>query len=72
MQEVTIDSALTAESSDGEDVLCLASTLADSHVTPHQQAEHSELKARVEDCLRQTARSLSHRRCLARDGRLFL
>jgi RNA polymerase sigma-70 factor (ECF subfamily) len=52
-QELTIDTPLgPGESDDGEDSVCLGATLADGHVSPLQQAEHSELKARVEDALR--------------------
>jgi RNA polymerase sigma-70 factor (ECF subfamily) len=53
-QELTIDTPIgSAESDEGEDTLCLGATLADAATSPYQQAEHAELKARVEDSLRQ-------------------
>ena len=52
-QELTIDTPLSsAESEDGDDSLCLGATLLCGEDSPHQHAEHGELKARVEDCLR--------------------
>jgi RNA polymerase sigma-70 factor (ECF subfamily) len=52
-QELTIDTPIgMGETDDGDDALCLGATLADGNVSPLQQAEHSELKARVEDALR--------------------
>lgn len=53
-QEVTIDAPLgSAETSDGDDAPCLSATLMDGGGTPHDHAEHAQLKARVEDALRQ-------------------
>jgi RNA polymerase sigma-70 factor (ECF subfamily) len=52
-QELTIDTPVGAsETDEGEDALCLGATLADGQISPYQQAEHAELKARVEDSLR--------------------
>ncbi len=52
-QELTIEAPLGAgETEDGEDAMCLGTTLADCQVSPYQQAEHGELKARVEAALR--------------------
>ena len=53
-QELTIDSPLgAAESDEGDQALCLGATLADQNDSPYQQAESAELKARVENSLRQ-------------------
>jgi len=53
-QEVTIDSPLGAgETEDGDDTLTLSASLMDTRNTPFEQAADSELKARVEDALRQ-------------------
>jgi RNA polymerase sigma-70 factor (ECF subfamily) len=51
-QELTIDTPTGIGDDDGEEGLCLGATLADGQVSPYQQAEHGELKARVEDALR--------------------
>jgi len=52
-QELTIDTPIGAsETDEGDDAMCLGATLADSNISPYQQAEHAELKARVEDSLR--------------------
>ena len=52
-QELTIDSPLSAAAvEDGDDALCLGATLSDSSVSPYQQAENAELRARVEASLR--------------------
>jgi RNA polymerase sigma-70 factor (ECF subfamily) len=53
-QEMTIDSPLTlGVVDDSDEGLCLSATLADHAGSPFDQALDSELKARVEDCLRQ-------------------
>jgi RNA polymerase sigma-70 factor (ECF subfamily) len=53
-QEITIDTPLSGGESDGtDDALCLGSTLADGSGSPFDHAVHAQLKARVEDCLRQ-------------------
>jgi RNA polymerase sigma-70 factor (ECF subfamily) len=52
-QEITIDTPLGADDSGGDDEsLCLSATLRDCHGTPCDHAQQSELKARIEDCLR--------------------
>jgi RNA polymerase sigma-70 factor (ECF subfamily) len=52
-QELTIDTPVGAsETDESEDALCLGATLADGQISPYQQAEHAELKGRVEDSLR--------------------
>ena len=51
-QEITIDT--TAEATDdGDDAMCLSATLRDSAGTPYEHAIHGELKARIDDALRQ-------------------
>ena len=53
-QELTIDAPLgAAENADGDDAPCLSATLCDASLSPFDQAAHGELKARVEDCLRE-------------------
>ena len=57
-QELTIDSpssntpSTSGDSSDGEDFMCLSSTLADRAGSPYDRAAQSELRARVDDALR--------------------
>jgi len=52
-QEITIDTPVSANDCDGEDDShCLSSTLMDCHGTPCDHAQHAELKARIEGCLR--------------------
>ncbi len=49
-QELTIDSPAGQE--DGEEAMCLGSTLAAIGGSPYDHAELSELRARVDNCLR--------------------
>jgi RNA polymerase sigma-70 factor, ECF subfamily len=49
-QELTIDTP--SDASDGEEAMCLGSMLADKAGSPYDHAEMSELRARVDDCLR--------------------
>jgi len=52
-QELTIDTPLgAAETEDGDESLCLGTSLTDGQNSPYKQAEQGELKARVEDSLR--------------------
>ena len=52
-QELTIDSPTGAlETDDGDDAPCLGATLSDGSVSPYQQAENAEIRARVESSLR--------------------
>ncbi len=51
-QEITIDSANTG-AEDEDEAMCLSATLRDSAGTPYDQAIHGELRARVNDALRQ-------------------
>lgn len=53
-QEMTIDTPLGAgEVENGEEAPCLSATLMDGHCSPCEEAERGELRARVEDALRQ-------------------
>ena len=53
-QELTIDTpAGSSETDDGEEAMCLSATLRDGGGSPFEQAVHGELKARVDDALRQ-------------------
>jgi RNA polymerase sigma-70 factor (ECF subfamily) len=53
-QELTIDTPVGATDGDeGEESLCLGATLCDAQRSPLEHAEQAELKARVEDALRQ-------------------
>ena len=49
-QELTIDTP--SDASDGEEAMCLGAMLADKAGSPYDHAEMSELRARVDDCLR--------------------
>ena len=49
-QELTIDTP--SDASDGEEAMCLGAMLADKAGSPCDHAEMSELRARVDDCLR--------------------
>jgi RNA polymerase sigma-70 factor (ECF subfamily) len=52
-QELTIDTpAGTNDCGDGEEAMCLGSTLAANGGSPYDHAEMSELRARVDDSLR--------------------
>ena len=51
-QELTIDTPVTANETDGEDAMCLGSTLADHSGTPYDHAAQAELRARVDAALR--------------------
>ena len=50
-QELTIDSSAN-DSTDGDEPMCLSSTLADQAGSPYDHAAQSELRARVDDALR--------------------
>jgi RNA polymerase sigma-70 factor (ECF subfamily) len=50
-QELTID-APVGESEDGDDAMCLSGLLMDAAGTPYDHAAQSEMKAHVEDALR--------------------
>ena len=53
-QELTIDTpAGTSETDDGDDAMCLSATLRDGAGSPFDRAVDGELKARVDDALRQ-------------------
>jgi RNA polymerase sigma-70 factor (ECF subfamily) len=53
-QELTIDTPQgSSETEDGEDSMCLSATLRDGACSPFDQAVHGEVKARVDDALRQ-------------------
>jgi RNA polymerase sigma-70 factor (ECF subfamily) len=53
-QETTIDSPLTGcVDEDGDEGLCLSATLCSLDRSPHEQAAEGELKARVEEALRE-------------------
>jgi len=57
-QEMTIDSPVnSSECDDGEESMCLSGLLMDSAGSPYDLAAQSEMKARVEDALRQLAES---------------
>ncbi len=51
-QELTID-APAGETDDGDDAMCLSATLRHAGGSPCDHAMHGELKARVDDALRQ-------------------
>jgi RNA polymerase sigma-70 factor (ECF subfamily) len=51
-QELTID-APVGEGPDGDDTMCMSGLLMDSGGTPYDRAAQAEMKARVEDALRQ-------------------
>jgi RNA polymerase sigma-70 factor (ECF subfamily) len=51
-QELTIDTPATEIDADGEDAMCLGSSLADKAGTPYDHAAHAELRARVDAALR--------------------
>ena len=53
-QELTIDTPTGAsETDDGDEAMCLSATLRDGANSPFEQAVSGELKARVDDALRQ-------------------
>jgi RNA polymerase sigma-70 factor, ECF subfamily len=53
-QEITIESPADSADSDGEgEALCLGATLADAGGTPFDHASQNEVRARVEEALRQ-------------------
>jgi RNA polymerase sigma-70 factor (ECF subfamily) len=52
-QELTIDTPPSGnDASDGDEAMCLGSMLADKAGSPYDHAAMSELRARVDDCLR--------------------
>lgn len=52
-QELTIDTPSGMSEGDEEDTMCLSGLLMDSASSPYDHAAQSEMKARVEDALRQ-------------------
>ena len=52
-QELTIDAPLGDSSESSDESLCLSAMLMDGGCSPYDQAARGELKARVEDALRQ-------------------
>jgi RNA polymerase sigma-70 factor (ECF subfamily) len=52
-QEVTIDTPLQPENEDGDESMCLSGMLMDAANSPYDHAAQGEMKARVEEALRQ-------------------
>jgi RNA polymerase sigma-70 factor (ECF subfamily) len=53
-QEITIDTPLnSSESEEGDEAMCLSGMLMDAAASPYDHAAQAEMKARVEDALRQ-------------------